>query len=195
MIILYQYFILLWHIWLYLSIHKEIKNPAMMTQAGRHRIPKWNDVVESSFSWLSDWLCLTLYAQTGVQWLATPLSQPGPYWTRLQGVIKSLNSALHGIEPTTSRSSIRRLHPPIHGGCDNLSPNCGIYAPEHVKMSKELKFWNFKKLTPQGIEPRSAESSAVIIPLDHWFLPRNIRNEYINLIWHHLVSRRGEGMQ
>jgi hypothetical protein len=32
--------------------------------------------------------------------------------------------------------------PPNHGGCDYFSPNDGIYAPEHPKTSKELKFEN-----------------------------------------------------
>jgi hypothetical protein len=45
-------------------------------------------------------------------------------------------------------------------------------------------------LTPPGIEPRSAESFAAIIPPDHWFIPRNIINEHINLIWLLVFSHR-----
>ena len=53
-----------------------------------------------------------------------------------------------------------------------------------------IEIRNLKKLTPPGIEPRSAESSAVIIPPDHWFIPRNIINEHINLIWLLVFSHR-----
>ena len=79
-------------------------------KAGPTGIPKFFFLSVTSFSclWVTGYAS-TLSAQTGVQWLATPLSQADPYWTRLQGVIKPLNSALHGIEPTTSRSSAQRL--------------------------------------------------------------------------------------
>ena len=73
-------------------------------------------------------------AQAGVQWLATPLSQHGPYWARLQGLIKSLNSALHGFEPTTSRSLAQCYTPKPTGWCV-FSPDSCIYTPKHVKLS------------------------------------------------------------
>ena len=78
-----------------------------MTQiAGRpveHQEPK---NPESSFSWpdwLSDWLCLTLYAQTGVQWLATPLSRPDP----LQLASRGWSSP--AILPTWDRTNNRKV--------------------------------------------------------------------------------------
>ena len=112
-------FIFLWHVWLYVMddyIYQKIKNPALMTQAGYHRIPKWTDVTESSCSWLSDWLCLTLYAQTRVQWLATPLSWPGPLQLASRGwsgpaILPTWNRTenLTVISPTPTPTNLRWL--------------------------------------------------------------------------------------
>ena len=49
---------------------------------------------KSSFSWLSDWLCLTLSIHmSDVQWLATQLSPTSPTSARLTVLIKSRDSA------------------------------------------------------------------------------------------------------
>ena len=98
-----------------------------------------------------------------------------------------------GIEMRTSRSTVHRLHPPNHGGCDNFSQNVCIYSPEHVKISKESKFEISKIWPSQELNPGHQSHSPVIIPLDHCLILRNIKSENINLIWHHLVSHQRVG--
>ncbi len=78
-------------------------------------------------------------------------------------------------------------HPLDHAGM-YFHPKCVSTYPRTSQNLQGIEIWKIKILTPSGSEPRSAESYTVIIPLDHWFVYRNIRNEYINLIWHHLVS-------
>jgi hypothetical protein len=64
------------YIYLILTTIKQ-KDPLWLT-AGRWD-SKYQKYCESSFSWLSNWsLPHALYAQTRVQWLATPLFQPDP---------------------------------------------------------------------------------------------------------------------
>ena len=69
------------------------------------------------------------------------------------GVDQVPQFCLHGIEPTTARSSVQRLHPPNHGGCDNsvqftvfiihtlTLPACPHYVVRFRRSrSKKLKF-------------------------------------------------------
>ena len=94
--ILSTYYIL-WDVWLYFINTKKKLKPHIDDSHVGHciRIPKKIDVV----------LLTIIYAQVWFQWLATPLSKLDPLWALFQGLIKFLNSALHGIERTTSRSS------------------------------------------------------------------------------------------
>ena len=85
------------------------------------------------------------------------------------------------IEPETSRFMAQCSPTRPCGRCIFI-PNVCLYTPERPKTSKESKFEKSKNLTLSESEPRSAKSYTVIIPLDHWFIYRNIRNEYINLI-------------
>ena len=71
------------------------KDPPMTQIAGRRRRrPKFCFFVESSFSWLSDWLCLTLSMHMSeVQWVISPLSPTSPTSARLHGVASPGDSA------------------------------------------------------------------------------------------------------
>ncbi len=131
-------------------------------------------------------------AQTGVQWLATPLSQPDP----LQ--LASLGSSSPAILPTWDRTENLTVISPMPTPTKPrwlwyIRSNLWYICPWTCENVIGIEIWNFKKLTLPGLEHWSSESYPVIKPLDHCLILRKIRNEYINLIWHHLVSHRRVG--
>ncbi len=100
-----------------------------------------------------------------------------PLHSRLRTLDRTRNLAVSG--PTLTHWTMWAMY---------FHPKCVCIYPRTSQNLQRIEIWKIKILTPSGSEPRSAESYTVIIPLHHWFIYRNIRNEYINLIWHHLVS-------
>jgi hypothetical protein len=174
---------------MYDYIYQKIKNPALMTQAGYHRIPKMN--------WC-DWVIMFM-----IEWLAMPHTlcpDQGSMvsysivlaWSTsacLTGLIRSSDSAYvesnwepHGHQPNayTHQPTVVVI----------ISVQMCVYIPLNMWKYQRNQNLKFQKLTLPGIEPRSSESFPAIIPLDHWHIYRNIKSENINLIWLLVFSHR-----
>ena len=148
------------------GFNTSIKRPAMTQERVSGGIPNTKKYPESH-DWI-DWV--TGYAshsnaQTGVQWLATPLSQPSP----LQLASRGWSSP--AILPTWDRTNDRKVINPTPTPTKPrwlwwFQFKCVYIYPWTCENVIGIEIRNFKKLTLPGIEPRSAESYTVNIPLD-----------------------------
>ena len=167
--------------YIYIS-HKTIKRPAHVSESR----PKLNTKILFFFSETDRrrWRRRCYSILSGVpdsSWAPSSscqqcLGRP-PLHRRLRTRDRTRNLAVYG--PTLTHWTMWAMY---------FHPKCVCIYPRTSQNLQGIEIWKIKILTPSGSEPRSTESYTVIIPLDHWFIYRNIRNEYINFIWNHLVS-------
>ncbi len=117
---------------------------------------------------MSEWTgyASSLKAQAGVQWLATPLSQPDPLWLASWGwpsptilPPQGLNQQSHDYQPNASTTK------PC--GWWNFMSKCVYICSDILNYQGNSKIQKFKNLHRSGIEPMTSSFSVSPVIFNH----------------------------